>query len=83
MPYVKAIRLDKTDELHLQILNAMFDEENHAARVKYGDIRKKITEIVSEEVIRYNVNKLKRLGYIRERDDKYEPTEKVILLKKK
>ena len=36
---------------------------------------------VSEEVIRYNVRKLKKLGYIREQDGKYEPTERIVRLK--
>ena len=78
---VKAIRLDKTDELHLKILSSMFGEDRGGARVKFADLSKEFEE--SEETIRYNVKKLKRLGYIREKDDKYEPTEKVLFLKVK
>ena len=78
--YVKAIRLDKTDELHYKILSAMFDEEKRSARVKFAELAKKLG--VSEEVIRYNVKKLLKLGYIRTTDDKYEPTEKVIFIRK-
>lgn len=80
MTTVKAIRIDNTKEVHLKILNAMFDEGNHAAHVNYVDLVPIVKE--SKETIRYNVRKLLDLGYIRERDDKYEPTEKVILLKK-
>lgn len=76
---VKAIRLDKSDELHLKILSAMFGEDRKAVRVEFGDLSEKIKE--SEETIRYNVKKLKRLGYIQEKDNKYEPTNKVLFLR--
>ncbi len=77
---VKAIRLDKTDELHYKILSAMFDEEKKSARVKFAELAKRLG--VSEEVIRYNVKKLLKLGYIRAKEDRYEPTEKVIFIRK-
>ncbi len=76
---VKTIRIDKAQEIHHKVLNAMFDDELHPARINYGEIATKIG--VSEEVIRYNVRKLKKLGYIREQDGKYEPTERIVRLK--
>ena len=78
---VMAIRLDMTDELHLRVLDAIFGAEQKSVRVKPADLAKELDE--SEEVIRYNIKKLKRLGYIRIQDNKYEPTEKVVFLKKK
>lgn len=78
--FVKVIRLDLTDELHYKILSAMF-EERRAVKVKFPTIAQDLG--VSEEVIRYNVKKLLKLGYIREVTEGYEPTEKVLFLKKK
>lgn len=78
---VKAIRLDKAEELHYKILSAMFGDERRAVRVKFGDLANELG--VSEEVIRYNVKKLVKLGYLRITDDGYAPTEKVLFLKKK
>ena len=85
--YVKAIRLDKTEELHLSILSLMFPDERCSTRVNFVELAKQLNASgikVSEEVVRYNVTKkLKKLGYIRECGDGYEPTEKVLFLKKK
>ena len=78
--FVKAIRLDKAEELHYKILSEMFGEEKKSARVKFAALAKKLG--VSEEVIRYNVKKLLKLGYIRTKEDQYEPTEKVIFIRK-
>lgn len=78
---VKAIRLDMTEELHYKVFSAMFGDERRAVRVKFPIIAKTLG--ISEEVVRYNVKKLLRLGYIRIRDEGYEPTEKVLFLKKK
>lgn len=78
---IKAIRLDKTDELHYKILSAMYGEEKKSVRVKFAELAKGLG--VSEEVIRYNVKKLMKLGYIHMTDDGYEPTDKVVFLKTK
>ncbi len=75
---IRAIRLDKADELHFKILFAMFDEVVNGERIKFAELSKKVKE--SEETIRYNVKKLEKLGYIRTKDDRYELTEKVILV---
>ncbi len=79
---VKAVKLDSSEELHLKILNAMFPDEKRAARVNFAELGKQLG--VSEEVVRYNVvKKLVPLGYIRLRNNAYEPTDKIVFLKKK
>ncbi len=79
---VKAIRLDKAEELHHKVLFAMFDEDKRRARVNFAEIATRLG--VSDEVVRYNVKKLLKLGYIRAQDNEYElSSEKVILLNKK
>lgn len=85
---VKAIVIgneQEEKELHLKLLALMFCDvsERRPKRVKYGKLARELG--VSEEVIRYNVRKLLRLGYIRSlgEDVGYELTEKIILLGEK
>ena len=90
---VKAIRLDKAEELRFRILDLMFPDERRSTRVNFVEIAKQLNELarqrnasekpISEELVRYHVRKLVELEYIRLRDDRYEPTEKVVFLKKK
>lgn len=92
---VKAIRLDKAEELRFRILDLMFPDERRSTRVNFVEMAKQLNDLakqrntskkekpISEEVVRYNVKKLVDLEYIRIQDDRYEPTEKVIFLKKK
>lgn len=76
---VKVLLLDKAEEFHHKVLDAMFGEDRNSGRVKFAELAKRLG--VSEEVIRYNVKKLVKLGYISEKgekDDGYELTKKVI-----
>lgn len=82
---VKAIKIEdekKETEFHLKLLALMFHDASDRSprRVKFGELAHKLG--VLEEVIRYNVRKLQRLGYIRSLgpDVGYVPTEKVIFL---
>ncbi len=82
---VKAIKIEdakKETEFHLKLLALMFSDvsDRSPRRVKFGELARKLG--VLEEVIRYNVRKLQRLGYIRSLgpDVGYELTEKVIFL---
>lgn len=78
---IKALRLDKTEELHLKILNTMLGDEKKSVRVEFAELAKRLG--VSKEVIRYNVKKLKELGCITVKGNEYEPTEQVVFLKAK
>ena len=82
---VKAIKIEDEQtekELHLKLLALMFRDvsDRSPRRVKYGELAKELG--VFEEVVRYNIRKLLRLGYIRSlgADVGYELTEKIILL---
>ncbi len=78
---VKAIRLDEAEEQHYKILDAMFDDSRNSVHVNFVELGKKLG--VSEDVVRYNMKKLLKLGYIRVRNNGYEPTAKVLYLQKK
>ena len=85
---VKVIRLDKAEELHFRILDLMFPDDRRSTRVAFVEIAKQLNasgqeKDISEEVVRYNVKKLVRLGYIRDAGDYYELTDKLIFANKK
>lgn len=92
---VKVIRLDKAEELHFRILDLMFPDERRSVHVNYVKLAEQLNKLakqinpsgkqkhISEEVVRYNVNKLKRLGYIVDTGDYYELTDKLIFANKK
>lgn len=81
--FVMAIRVDMSEELHHKILSAMFGENRQSGHVKFAELAKQIG--VTKEVIRYQVEKLKTLKYIREigKDEGYELTKAVIFPKLK
>ena len=74
----RAINLEDATELHFRVLKEIVGNVRACKRAHFGDIAKSLNE--SEEVIRYNVKKLKRLGYIRSTPDGYEPTDKVLFI---
>lgn len=62
---IKAIVIDKSaEELHLRLLAVMFDRcsDRSPRRVRFCDLAKNLG--VSEDVVRYNIRKLLRMGYI-------------------
>lgn len=77
---IKAIDIEYEEEPCFRILSYMLkgQERRMTKRVKFGEIAKALG--VSEEVVRYNIRKLLRLGYIRVNGNGYEPTEKVLFL---
>ncbi|MBO5046734.1 MAG: hypothetical protein J6C93_07720 [Clostridia bacterium] len=77
---IKTIRIDDAAETHMRLLARILrdDVTRVSRRVQFGALAKEIGE--SEEVVRYNVRKLVRLGYLRQVDDGYEPTEKILFI---
>lgn len=80
---LKVIVIDpNAKEIHFRLLALMFDGANDRSprRVQFGKLAAKLG--VSEEVVRYNVRKLKDLGYIVSygKDVGYKLTEKVVFL---
>lgn len=77
---VKAIDISEADELSFRILSQMLkgQDTRTSKRAHFGELARALG--ISEEVVRYNVRKLLRLGYIRVSGNGYEPTEKVLFL---
>lgn len=87
---LKAINIAGSKELCFRILALILADETERRRkwVKYNEIAELLNreaegtgETVSEEVVRYNIRKLVRLGYLRSKGkDGYEPTERVLFI---
>ena len=77
---VHAISIAQAEDLTFRILNEILSGSAQpcARRVKFGEIGKAVG--TSEEVVRYNVRKLVRMGYLRSTADGYEPTGKVLFI---
>ena len=75
----RAVRIDGSQELWFRILAEIVGDDRRCRWVNCDDLARKLGE--SEEVIRYNVKKLRRLGYLKWTPEGYEPTDKVLFLK--
>lgn len=77
----RAINLEGANELHFKVLKEIIGDERTCKRAHFGDIARRLN--TSEEAIRYNVNKLKALGYIIPTANGYVPTDKVLFINEK
>ena len=79
--YVKAVRIDDTQDETLRVLNAMFgDYRDFAHTVSPQKLAAQLD--ISEGAVRYQIKKLERLGYIHSVEPGgYKPTEKMLFLK--
>lgn len=78
---VKVIRIDDTQDETLRILNAILSERRVWIEVSPSKVGSALG--IQEGVVRYNIKKLVKLGYIRPIGRGYEPTDKVLFLNKK
>ena len=74
--YMKAIRIDETEDETLRILNAVLSDRRTWIDIKPSKVAVQLG--VSEAVVRYNVKKLFKQGLLCVKGSGYVPTDKVL-----
>ncbi len=76
----KAVIINDSRSEQLRILDAVIPDRRVAFEVSPTELAKQLG--VGEATVRYNVRNFVKLGYIRPVGKLYEPTKKIVFLKK-
>jgi DNA-binding IclR family transcriptional regulator len=76
----RAVIINDSRDESLRILDAIISDRRVGVEISPTELAKQIG--VTESTVRYNVRKFVKLGYLRPVGRTYEPTKKIVFLKK-
>ena len=76
----KAVIINDSRNESLRILDAIIPDRRVAFEISPSELARQLG--VTESTVRYNVRNFVKLGYIRPAGRLYEPTKKIVFLKK-